>query len=236
MRINKRIFWWCVFIILASLGLIILCELLNDRYCNDTLFSILTNIAISLLSGAIIGLITAYISYCMLRRQAIVKFYSDYKQQSQIIGKIANWYTFYFKGILYPAIRDDKVDSLNDKNVKKWFSYVQELENYDYDTMYEVLDDYCDLVKTNQYSKVRKQLCNMARSIQSYNIRSSEEYKDYLAYANDMLDEKLLYERVISKQKELFSKRKIETLCEEGQALIHATKINKYLDRIYKNM
>ena len=106
MRSNKICFWICIAIVFISIVLTCIFEWVSIE-CGKQIYTLLSNVAISLLGGAILAAATAAVSFENQRKQSIIRFCSDYIKQVNIINEIAN---------LCPSISDNDLTSIPHSN------------------------------------------------------------------------------------------------------------------------
>ena len=234
MRSNKICFWICIAIVFISIVLTCIFEWVSIE-CGKQIFTLLSNVAISLLGGAILAAATAAVSFENQRKQSIIRFCSDYIKQVNIIKEIANWYNWYFDDIKYDTVRNEITDCKNDKKVHDFFELLEKITNYDYDSMNIILDDYCDLFVINKKSKIRKQMREMASLVFSYNVLYDEKLnKNYTLYNRYKLPEYKFFDNVVKKMRDKFTEVEIKKLFEAESEFLVTTKINNYLSAIHK--
>ena len=234
MRSNKICFWICITIVCISIVLTGIFEWASTE-CGKQIYTLLSNVAISLLGGAILAASTSAVSFENRRKQSIVRFCSDYIKQANIIKEIANWYNCNFNDIKYDTVRNEKIDCINNKKVHGFFELLEKITNYDYDSMNIILDDYCDLFLVNKKSKIRKQMREMASLVFSYNVLYDKQFNtNYSLYKQKQHSEYVFFDNEVRKMRGKYLKEEIEKLCEKESSFLKITKINNYLSAIHK--
>lgn len=234
MRSNKICFWICIAVVFISIVLTCIFEWVSIE-CGKQIYTLLSNVAISLLGGAILAAATSAVSFENQRKQSIIRFCSDYIKQVNIINEITNWYNWNFDDIKYDTVRNEITDCKNDKKVHDLFELLEKITNYDYDSMNIILDDYCDLFVINKKSKIRKQMRGMASLVFSYNVLYDEKLnKNYTLYKQYKRPEYVFFNNVVKKMRDKFTEVEIKKLFEAESDFLGTTKINNYLSAIHK--
>lgn len=231
MRANKTVFWISVWSAILSVIAITVSVLLYDKY-GCQIYDIIKNIFISLLGGAFLSAVTSFASYKNIRKQYIIRFSSQYSNLVNIIKQLANWFNWDYTKIDYQ--NNIKDNSGNDEKVKQFFNLQEKLYEYDFDKIYEVLDDFCELV----YSKTPIQpfMKSMLDMVNKYNVHyMKKENQSYTLYKQGTYNEYLLFNNVIKSFAKINIDEGISQLCNEHNKFLELTKINDYLKKIYKD-
>ena len=91
---NKKIFWWnLLFFIISIIGVGVF-GYLSIKFKDCITYSIFLNIFISLVGGALIGLVTGLIVFNNTKKQYEIKFYSEIKNIKNILASYTNWFNW----------------------------------------------------------------------------------------------------------------------------------------------
>ena len=231
MRANKTVFWISVWSAILSVIAITVSVLLYNKY-GCQIYDIIKNIFISLLGGAFLSAVTSFASYKNIRKQYIIRFSSQYTNLVNIIKQLANWFNWNYTKIDYQ--NNIKDNSGNDEKVKQFFNLQEKLYEYDFDKIYEVLDDFCELLFTKE--PIQPFMKSMLDMVNKYNVHyMKKENQSYTLYKQGTYDEYLLFNNVIKSFADINIDEGITQLCNEHRKFLELTKINDYLKKIYKD-
>lgn len=231
MRSNKTVFWISIGAAILSVIAIVVSVLLYNKYGCE-IYDIIKNIFISLVGGALLSAATSFVSYSNTRKQYIIRFSSQYTSLVNIIKQLANWYNWNYKEINYQNNIKDSIGY--DEKVKQFFDVQQKLYEYDFDKIYEVLDDFCELTYTK--TPIQPFMKSMLNMINKYNVNyMKKENESYTLYKQGTYNEYLLFENVIKSFYKLDINKGIAQLSNKQNEFLELTKINEYLKKIYKD-
>ena len=231
MRANRTVFWISIGAAILSVIAIVVSVLLYNKYGCE-IYDIIKNIFISLVGGALFSAATSFVSYSNTRKQYIIRFSSQYTSLVNIIKKLANWYNWNYKEINYQNNIKDSIGY--DEKVKQFFDIQQKLYEYDFDKIYEVLDDFCELAYTK--TPIQPFMKSMLNMINKYNVNyMKKENESYTLYKQGTYNEYLLFENVIKSFYKLDINEGIAQLSNKQNEFLELTKINEYLKKIYKD-
>lgn len=211
---NKKIFWWnLLFFIISIIGVIIF-GYLTKIYPNCTSYSVFLNIFISLVGGALIGLVTALISFYNIKKQYEIKFYSEVKNIKNILADYTNWFNWNYDNVIYKVCdteskvnKDDRkiIFDNSDIYVRDFISIIEKFVNYDFNEIYYLIDDYCSLKLFKRDNKIRQQMGKIMRYVNKINILYDKNMGiTYQLYKQGKYPEVVVYNNIISKIKEKY--------------------------------
>ena len=231
MRANRTVFWISIGAAILSVIAIVVSVLLYNKYGCE-IYDIIKNIFISLVGGALLSAATSFVSYSNTRKQYIIRFSSQYTSLVNIIKKLANWYNWNYKEINYQNNIKESIGY--DEKVQQFFDIQQKLYEYDFDKIYEVLDDFCELAYTK--TPIQPFMKSMLNMINKYNVNyMKKENESYTLYKQGTYNEYLLFENVIKSFYKLDINEGIAQLSNKQNEFLELTKINEYLKKIYKD-
>lgn len=249
MRANKRIFWIGIFSGIISIIGIVVFTLLNDFY-KLSVYDVFKNIFISLVGGAFLSAVTSWVSYKNIKFKCLIDFSSCYivvLNKVKVLINLMNWHYKDIKYLEFDSLPNDLSDEektlqlqIYDKENKVYVSQIynaiKEIAIYDYSRMHEILDDYTGLWLFNKNPKVRIQMKIMMDALYEYNILFKKSKLDYALYEQKTYDEYMFYIKVIQDYYKICKNDKIKNLNEEYSLYLKLSKINDYLNDIYKGL
>lgn len=225
MRTNRKIFWWSVCLFITSIIGIICFQCLFKKYPLVNCYDIFKNIFISLVGGAFLSMVTSYVSFHNTKKKYTIEYISEYTSVKNIIIELNNWFQWKCDDV-------NKIDNIESKEtISLFMSIVFRLKNYNYNKMYEILDDYCELTRDN---KIHEQMKLMMTLLNKFNLYYMED--DYRAelYKLNVYDEYIMFTYLVPKFLEIKNEYSISKLSNAKKDLIDMTNINEYLKNIYK--
>lgn len=241
---NKKIFWWnLLFFIISIIGVGVF-GYLSIKFKDCITYSIFLNIFISLVGGALIGLVTGLIVFNNTKKQYEIKFYSEIKNIKNILASYTNWFNWNYNKVIYKLeTKDGKVDredrkivfNNNDIYVRDFISIIEKFINYDFNEIYYIMDDYCSLNLFSRSNKIRIQMYKIMHFINTINILYDENMSiTYQLYKQGNYNEELVYLNIIEKikQKNPNSSEIMEKLIVLLKDYMSYTKIDKYTKKI----
>lgn len=211
---NKKIFWWNLLFFIISIVGVIVFGYLSKKFEACISYSIFLNIFISLVGGALIGLVTGLISFCNIKKQYEIKFYSEVKNIKNILADYTNWFNWNYDNIIYKVCdaenkvnKDDRkiVFDNSDTYVRDFITIIEKFTNYDFNEIYYLIDDYCSLRLFRRDNKIRKQMGKIMRYINGINILYDKNMGiTYQLYKQGKYPENVVYNNIISKIKEKY--------------------------------
>lgn len=251
MRSNKKIFWISIFVGIVSIVLMILFHWLSIRYVNQKdIYTAIENIFISLVGGAFLSSVTAFIGFYNTKRKFIVDFASNYVDILNNIKYLHNLMNWHYRDIKYLNCQDPKLqltddqkdeqqkiyDIDNNRYIPMIYNAIREIATYNYNRMHEILDDYTGLWILNKNPKARFQMKIMMDEAYKYHILHKKCNIDYQLYEQKDYDNYLFYTKVITEYYKTCEEVTMEHLHEEYQMFLNITKINEYLKSIYNGL
>ncbi len=220
MRANKKVFWISLGAMLLSIVAIVLFTIFK---CN-IVCEVFLNIFISLVGGAFLSAVTAFVVFSTKRKEYIVTYCTEYIKVFNVLLDIQNWYSH------WATFPDKKPNNESIQYVLKRF---EDISCYDYSTMLMILDDYCALGFC--LSKTGQKLKEMIKAVEEANYAYNKtDSKKFSLYRVNTYDENYMYEFFIKAKSvdinNLFFKMK-----ELQSELLEISKINNYLNSIHKN-
>lgn len=246
MRANKHVFWFSSLLFLISVLFVILSVIYTP--CNQTLWTILQNVFISVGGGALLSMATSYVSFKRIEKQQLLRFSGEFIKVENLIKRLYNSFAWDFDSIKYTTIKEipEEITDIeerlriygknyeeNSKIVEKFFSKIESITEYEYTTMHEILDDFCGLI--NSDPKVRKQMQIMMTELSKYNIVYSKLIKGYTLYRERQYDAYMFFYQVLVPMKDKLQKDGLDVLSDEHRMFVKLAKISKYLKKLYKD-
>ena len=241
---NKKIFWWnLLFFIISIIGVGVF-GYLSIKFKDCITYSIFLNIFISLVGGALIGLVTGLIVFNNTKKQYEIKFYSEMKNIKNILASYTNWFNWNYNKVIYKLeTKDGKVDredrkivfNNSDAYVRDFISIIEKFINYDFNEIYYIMDDYCSLNLFSRNNNVRTQMYKIMHFVNSINILYNEKMSiTYQLYKQGEYSEIIVYQNIIKeiKQKNPNSNEIMEKLNVLLKDYISFTKIDKYTEKV----
>lgn len=246
MRNNKKVFWISLFLGILSIGLIILLHCLSIKYIDQKdIYTAIENVFISLVGGTWLSMITSRIGFCYTRKQHIIDFCEEYGVLVNKIRLVINWFSIQYNDIKYENFSElvekmpekdadeflDKTNKFNDEKVRVFYERIKEIEKYDFNKLYFIMDDFCSF-RLKRKNNIKIKMIEMFKLVKQYDIAEMKS-EHYIGYEEGIYDEWLLYDCVCPRFKEIIKMIPMRCLLCKKQEFIDLTQINKYLNKIY---
>lgn len=232
MRASRKVFW--INLIAGVVSIIAICISVHLYHCYGCeIFDIIKNIFISLVGGTFLSATLALNEFYNIRKKYIIKFNSEYIKLSNIIFYMANWFNWRYDRVNYQIQKSPELDKINDNMVKEFVELEDNLYNYDYDLVFEIIDDFCGLSTQNKNLLLRNKMKEMLNFINNFNvIYLKEENQAYTLYKQGIYDEYLYFENIIKPFHNKVSNEEVKKLKTLQAEYLSLSKINKYLKKI----
>ena len=217
------------------------------KFPDQSIYSILLNIFISLIGGALISLISSLVAFCQIKKEYEIRFVSQIKCIRNLLGELINWFTWrngdinfeLEKSIELQKTENDNtlnfVKSTNDNLVDEFVKIVTNYSNYDFDKIYFILDDYCSLNLFNRNNSIRILMYDIMEQINKYNLLYDIEINTTLTlYKQKIYNSYIVYTNVIQVFNERYKNKSkiISNLNDKIKCYFCKTKIEDYTKKL----
>lgn len=250
MRTNKKVFWFSIITTLVSaIGIIVLIPI---KDCQEWL-EVLLNIFISLLGGAFLSAVLAYVNFYSIKFQHEQNFNKYYVKCFELISHIANWYLLKEKmvnyTVNYSGIDENdisarikaKIDNNNANKpyIEDLYSRIVKMADFEFDSMYAITDDYCNTIwkpKERKIQGILEHMIKMTKAVREYDyLLDTQTNANVTRYEEGVADEYYFYLEVSPFFKKLMGESRLDNLLQLQSDLLHLTKMNDRINKHYNN-
>lgn len=250
MKINKLVFW--ISLVSFLLSILCICVFTPLKNCHSV-FEVFLNIFISLVGGAFLSGTLAFINFYSIKFEYERDFNTKFITCVNLIRSVANWYSHKGAKVDYnincaDIDKDDfkKLVKLKLNNhahnkplVKDLYDRINRIASFDFDSMYAIIDDYCNTIwkpKEKTINGIKDLMISMIRALAEYDYTTNSRVNAVIAnYEEGSYDEYILYENIHAHFQSLIIDEKMSVLSNMQSELLAKTKINDKIDRIYGN-
>jgi len=247
MKVNKMVFWISFFVMIICIVLISIFAPLNAIYGLE-IYAVVENIFISLIGGTWISMMTSVAGYHFEKKQNIISFCNEYTNILNKIKRLHNWFNLQYDDIKYHSynemketLSDNDLDefiktdnNINNEKVHQFYERIKDIESYNYDKMYECMDDFCAF-RIAKISPIRSKMMEMVRLVYEYNV-SHMDSVHFTGYETGIYDEYILFKNLCPKFQKVILENPIDTFHIKRQEFLELTKINDYFEKDYKRV
>ncbi len=250
MKANKIVFWISNFAMLLSIvGIAVFTPL---KACS-VWCEVLMNICISLLGGAFLSSVVAFINFKSIKFQYERDFNTKYISCVNRIRKLANWFTHWEKkvdyDVKYPKNIENDFDKMaeikmsvfqrNKPYIVDLYQRIDSISTFEFNSLFAITDDYCNSIWKIKECSIKGNLAlmiKMVRKIKGYDCLENKSISQTITlYEDNSCEEYMLYKEVAPYFKELCSEDKMTELGTLQKELTTKTKINDKINKIYGN-
>ena len=250
MKTNKIVFWISNFAILLS---IIGIAMFTPIKTCSVWYEVLMNICISLLGGAFLSSIVAFINFKSIKFQYERDFNTKYISCVNKIRKLANWFA-HWEGkvdyeVKYPkAIGNDfvKINEIkmsvyqrNKPYIVDFYQRIDSISTFEFDSLFAITDDYCNSIWKIKEFSIKGNLAlmiKMIKKVKGYDyLEDKNVSKTITLYEENKYDEYLLHKNVSLYFKKICDENNLDELANLQEKLMKNTKINDKINKIYGN-
>ena len=250
MKINKLVFW--ISLVSFLLSILCICIFTPLKSCH-LVCEVFLNIFISLVGGAFLSGTLAFINFYSIKFKYERDFNIKFITCVNLIYPVANWYSHKKPKVNYniDCTTIDENDFEKRANLKRknyeynkpfvidLYNRVKQIADFDFDSMYAIIDDYCDTIwnpKGTNKNGIKTLMMSMVRALAEYDYTTNNRINGIITnYEDGSYDEYILYDNIRSYFESLISNEKISNLHDMQNKLLQKTRINYKIDKIYGN-
>ena len=246
MKESKKVFWISFFAMIACICMIIIFAPLNSCYHKEV-FAVFENIFISLIGGTWLSMITAIVSFYNSKRRNVIAFNSEFTNLYNKIVNLHRWYNIKYERVKYYScselegiLSEEKIkkfikknDKHNDNIVHQFYKKIKAIEEYNFDRIYECMDDFCSL-KIKGESEIKEKMKEIVELINKYNVIYLKSVH-FCGYESGIYDEYILYKTLCPQFEKIIKDYPVKQFHIKKKEFLDLTKINKSLEKDYKS-
>ena len=216
-------------------------------------YEVLMNICISLLGGAFLSSVVAFINFKSIKFQYERDFNTKYISCVNKIRKLANWFTHWEKkvdyDVKYPKNIENDFDKMaeikmsvfqrNKPYIVDLYQRIDSISTFEFNSLFAITDDYCNSIWKIKEFSIKGNLSlmiTMIKKIKGYDYLEDKDISGTITlYEENTYDEYLLHKTVSPYFKKLCDESKLDELATLQEKLMKNTKINDKINKIYGN-